>query len=285
MTALTESSIAAKDLLDEIEQDVFRLGYVWTSFRFLYAGEKKNVDVLNAVGSGFFVMVQRLMYDDAILRVAKLTDPAGNRHQENVSLERLLLATNWETTDPAKWQKFRALLDRTEASCEPCRKHRHKRISHKDLSVFQQAFASLPNTTIKMIDDARTAIHDFIQEIRLEFGGGQLSFEVAGADDDVDRLMRHLINRASQKHPDAICVLAYEAGSHSAEFHCAFCGEKEPTQYYPDSVPSPEEMIRWHYATCHGVIGCEQIIVNTFDMTRTEAGRRFVIDLIDKVDP
>ncbi|HEX8619683.1 MAG TPA: hypothetical protein VF911_19030, partial [Thermoanaerobaculia bacterium] len=124
-----------------MEQDVFRLAHAWETFRYLFAQDKKHVDVMNAVSGGFFVMTQQLLFDDAILRVSKLTDPAGNKHQDNMSLERLLKATQWDITDLLKWQQYRSRLDAVEAACKPCRDHRNKRVSHKALALFTKTIA------------------------------------------------------------------------------------------------------------------------------------------------
>jgi len=94
MTATASiAPVEAEDLLEIIKQDAFRLRYTWMNYRFLFAGEKKNVDVLNAAGPGFFGMTQRVIADDVILGIFRLTDPAANGNQENTTLKRLLRAT------------------------------------------------------------------------------------------------------------------------------------------------------------------------------------------------
>jgi len=119
-------------------------------------------------------MTQRLMFDHAILAISRLTDPAGNKHQENVSLEQLLAATEWETKNPKQWRRFRTMLDEVESVCKACRDHRNKRVSHKALSVFQKTFA-LPDASLRMIDAPLKAIQEFVREIRIALVGGDLS--------------------------------------------------------------------------------------------------------------
>ena len=214
-------AITLDALLDEIEQDVFRLARIWDTFRYLFATDKRHVDVMNAVSGGFFVMVHQLLFDDAIPRVSKLTDPAGNRHQENMSLERLLRATEWQTTDPIKWQRYRSRLDDVEAACKPCRDHRNKRVSHKALELFTNAI-SIHDPMMKMIDDARQAIHRFLHDIRIDLGHGSLSFDLPDAEGDAEKLLTYLSNRASQKEPAAVSIITYDADTRDGHFYCAF---------------------------------------------------------------
>jgi hypothetical protein len=166
--------------------------------------------VLNAAGPGLFASIQQLMFDDAILRICRLTDPAGNRHQENLSLERMLDATSWKTTDSAKWKTYRTKLDQVEDICGPCRIHRNKRVSHKNIASLQ----NLPVATMKMIDDASASIQGFVGAIHSELNqGSAYSFNLLiDGDRDAKHLMRYLRNRASQSRPEAVSNLLYTPG-------------------------------------------------------------------------
>ena len=50
-------------------------------------------------------------------------------------------------------------------------------------------------------------------------------------------------------------------------------------RFYRDGGPSGEEIARWHWATCHGVIGYEQLAVETVALTGSEQPTRFIVDL------
>lgn len=270
--------IALEELLDEVEQDLFRLSQVWETFRYLFARDKKHVDILNAVSGGFFVLTQQLLFDDAILRVSKLTDPAGNKHQENMSLELLLGLTEWEANDPAKWQTYRARLDTVDRACRPCRDHRNKRISHKALHLFTKAI-SIHDPMMKMIEDAREAIHAFVHDIRIDLGRGSLAFDVVDAERDAEKLIEHLANRAAQKSPDAVSIITYNSASRDGQFFCAFCGERRSLRLYRGGRRSVEEIPLWHWKSCHGIVGFEQLVLETVDLTGSEPSVRLLVDL------
>jgi hypothetical protein len=278
MTTAPIAPIGAEDLLEIIKQDAFRLRYAWMNFRFLFAGEKKHVEILNAAGPGFFGMAQRMMFDDVILRICRLTDPAANRNQENTTLKRLLQATDWQTSDPAKHAVFSAKIAAVDAACDGCRQHRNKRISHADLLHSQKAL-SLPDATMKMIDSAVDAIEGFIRDINYELHPDvEQSFEIIDGDRDVKHLIHYLENRTSQKQPDAISTITHEGGNR-AEFRCAFCGETSSIAFYPNGVPTPRMMVRWHFDKCHGVVGHETIAVEIIDSRGVQQPARLAVDL------
>ncbi len=277
-TIATPVTITAEELLEEIKQDTWRLRHIWTTFRFLYAGEKKTVDVLNATAPGFFTMTQRLMFDDVILKICRLTDPAKNRQQENLTLRRLVEATEWQTTDPARYVAYAAKAAAVDEACGSCRDHRNKRISHRDLALFKEMF-ELPGATLRLIDDAIAAIEEFVRKINIEFRQGDIAFDVVGGEEWGKELIRKLTNRASQKS-DETSIILYNAGDRLAEFHCGYCGGKQQIAFYPNGEPPPARMARWHFNTCSGVVGCEEsIAVETVERNRREPPRRFTIDL------
>lgn len=233
---------------------------------------------MNAVSGGFFVLVQQVLFDDAILRFSRLTDAAGNKHQENMSLDLLLRLTEWETTDPVKWQRYRTRLDAVSIACTPCRDHRNKRISHKAVALFKKAI-SIHDPMMKIIDDAREALHSFVHDIRIDLGHGSMTFDVPDAERDAEKLIEYLANGASQKNPNEVSIITYDSASRDGYFYCAFCGEKHSMRLYRGGRPSVEEIPRWHWRSCHGIVGYEELVLETVDLTRVEPPARFVVDL------
>lgn len=112
---------------------------------------------------------------------------------------------------------------------------------------------------------------------------GEIAREIINGDRDVETLLRTLTNRASQKRNETSIIL-YTAGHRLAELHCGYCGEKQQIPFYPNGEPSPEMMSRWHFSKCHGVIGCEEIAVETVERDGLETPRRFLIDLQADLD-
>jgi AbiU2 len=276
----TPITIGATDLLEVVEQDLFRLREAWHIFKFLFATNKRHVDILNAAGPGFFGTIQRMMFDDAILRICRLTDRASTRSQENTTLHRVLEATEWKTTDAALWSSYTAKLAAVDAACADCRSHRNKRISHVDLAWSTKAL-TLPDATLAMVDRALNSIQEFVEALYHELHSGvSRSFDIPDLGRDAERFINHLANRASQKDPTAVVVVRYERGQQpNAELDCPFCGITEWLSFYPKNSPIDRMTTRAHFDRCDGVIGFERITVRAVDVTNTMSPIEFELDL------
>ncbi len=274
---MARSTMTTDELLEQITTDIYKLHYVWDTFLLLFASDKKNVDVLNAVGSGFFAMNQTLMYDDVLLRINRITDRAKVAGKDTASLEQLLHLTGWRRSDPANWKIFSDELRTVKSACRECRAHRNRRLSHKELD---QA-TPLPPTTRKMVETAIEAVERFVRLFNRELRPDvEISFVVTNVTGHAERLLRHLTNRRSQKQPPPETRILYVKGNRRAELQCGFCGETEVVGYYPDDRTSPH--VRLHFAKCDGLIGCEVVMIEAVERNGAEPPRTFLVDLKDK---
>jgi hypothetical protein len=261
------------ELLEQITTDIYHLHYVWDTFLLLFASDKKNVDVLNAVGPGFFAMNQTLMYDDVLLRINRITDRAKVAGKDTASLEQLLHLTGWQRSDPAQWKIFSDELRTVKAACKECRAHRNRRVSHRELD---QA-TPLPPTTRKMVEAAIEAVERFVSLFSRELRDVEIPFVVPNVTDHAEQLLRHLTNRRSQKQPTPETRISYLKGNRRAELQCGFCGKTEVIGYYPDGQTSTH--LRLHFAKCDGVIGCEMVTIEAVERNGAEPLRTITVDL------
>lgn len=267
--------MTADQLLERIKTELYHLHYVWSTFLFLFATDKKNVDVLNAAAPGFIAMTQRLMYDDVLLRVNRLTDRAKVAGKDTASLEQLLILSGWQQSDPARWKKFNDALKTVTAACRGCRDHRNQRLSHTALVQAKP----LPTATRKMVETAINAVGSFVQQFNRELHPDtEISFVAVNVTDDAERLLRHLTNRRSQKQPTPHSRILYVKGQRGAELQCGFCGEVGHELYNPDAT-GPHIVSRLHFAKCHGLIGCEVVTIEAVERNGAEPPRTFTVDL------
>ena len=125
--------------------------------------EAEHVELLNLVGGAFFADVQRVFWDDQLLRVARLTDPntpdGGAGANDNLTVKRLL--------DFCESKEVEEQVEAAKRAAEFARPHRNKRISHKDLD-FAIGGSDLPSTTLRQIREALDAVHAVLQTVSLE---------------------------------------------------------------------------------------------------------------------
>ncbi|HEX3067553.1 MAG TPA: hypothetical protein VHX14_03185 [Thermoanaerobaculia bacterium] len=250
---------SSDEVLSLLVNDAVFLRFAWDNHRFLFR-ESERVTVLNAAAASFFSWTEMLLVDDVLMRISRLTDPAGNPHQENLTLEGLLRATNWEMSDPPKMERFRQKLAEVATCCKTCRAHRNKRLSHSDFKVATKQ-TPLPTVTIGDIDGAVKAIERFIQEAFSAIRPNESqSFQIIDGEKYVTELITYLTNRPSRRMHDIISTILI-FGDDWAELHCGYCGERN-TSYFPGADKLDGERLRyWHFGSCCYVVGNESVVL------------------------
>lgn len=84
---LATSTAATLDgLLDELNAEWARGVARLSEFERLY-GQVEHVALLNSVGAEFFADVQGILWDDLLLRIARLTDPPKSSGKDNLTVQ------------------------------------------------------------------------------------------------------------------------------------------------------------------------------------------------------
>ena len=63
----------------------------WNSYRELFAASPQTIALLNSAAPAFFFDTERIMWEDVLLHLCRLTDPpqVGRQKKETLTLERL----------------------------------------------------------------------------------------------------------------------------------------------------------------------------------------------------
>ena len=161
------------DLLDALGSDwaggVDRLN----EFEQLF-GDAEHVELLNLVGGAFFADVQRILWDDQLLRLTRLTDPPRTAGKDNLTVKRL--------PDLCEHDELRKKVEEQVAvavqAAEFARSHRNQRISHRDLA-YAIGGSELPSTTLGQVRGALDAVHAVLQTVHMGLQSVHLSNEVS----------------------------------------------------------------------------------------------------------
>lgn len=162
-------SSSLEDVFQAVNQQITQLSHRWHIFRQLYDSGQESIDLLNRSGSIVFGLLQKLLIDDAILIISRLTDPGGSSSQENASVANLLNRARviLNTTDRDKFEKR---LGAIRANVKSLRTHRNKAIAHADLEHAASEKA-LPPLTYDEIENAMTDLCKLMADIaRTLFG-------------------------------------------------------------------------------------------------------------------
>ena len=146
----------------ELRDDLDWLQYKWNEFVELFGKGPERLQLLNKVASNFFYFLEKLLYEDAMLHLCRLTDPPDNRYQENLTLRRLARLI--------PDQEFSAQIEKgaeeVRQKCEFARKWRNKRLAHTDLmSVRNEGASPLPPVTSQDIEGALNCMHALLSSV------------------------------------------------------------------------------------------------------------------------
>ena len=142
----------AAQLFDSLREEVIALHVRWKLYRHLYAGAKEDVILLNKSGPSVFGMLQSLLFDDCLLRVCRLTDPASAGPFKYRSVRQLVDALR--NLDASSFEcDLDAALKELQGSCSGIRTLRNARIAHADLEHSLRVSESpLPGVSINDVD-------------------------------------------------------------------------------------------------------------------------------------
>jgi hypothetical protein len=102
----------------------------WAEFRELFATKPSRVDLMNHTAPVFFVHLHDVLWDDAIMHLARLTDPPIVSGRENLSFNRLPDAVaHLPVRDDVKQG-----LSRLRTATRFVRNWRNRRLAHRDLA-------------------------------------------------------------------------------------------------------------------------------------------------------
>jgi hypothetical protein len=82
-------------LFHHIWNDVANLHLNWQNYRTLYGTSPETIELINKIATSFFKKNERIMRNDVVMRIARLTDPPetgkGKNEKENARFEKLAI--------------------------------------------------------------------------------------------------------------------------------------------------------------------------------------------------
>lgn len=143
-----------------IDRSIQQIFVRWQIFTQLFDSGPENADLLNESGSYVFSLLHRLIIDDTILALSRLTDPPATGKYVNASIKHLI-SLALPALNPAEANSVNAALDGLECNVRNARAHRDKSIAHADL---QHAVGSalLPDVMYTELEDAMQKLQDLM---------------------------------------------------------------------------------------------------------------------------
>jgi len=174
------------------ERNMYAVCEPYVIFSQLYATSKDRLNLLADTAPSFFRVVQRVLLDDILLSLSRLTDRPEIGGQRNLCIRRLADAVQG-LGDPPFFASVLSQVEDIEASCRPFRVARNKRIAHTDLpTVFDRAGQPLPPVTRETIEKALSLLRGLLNFVVGHFESVETAYEYVQLIGDGDTIAHHL---------------------------------------------------------------------------------------------
>lgn len=157
-----------------LHNEVAWLHLKWKDFRALFGREQETIDLLNAAAPAFFHALQRMMWEDVLLHLCRLTDPPQSGRRDNLTVRRLP-----DLMPDANLQnQLRALVNDAKQNAEFARDWRNRRLAHRELPPTSGEVAQpLASASRQHVENALAAIRRTMNCIEQHYLDGPVSYE------------------------------------------------------------------------------------------------------------
>ena len=145
-----------------LSDDIAWLHVKWAEFRELFGGSQERIDLLNSSAGLFFYILHDTLWDDALLHIARLTDPVEMRGKRNLTIKALPELCG----EPKLRARVIDLVEHAISASAFARDWRNRRIGHRDLPLaLKDHTQPLAPASRADVSTALKAIHDVLREI------------------------------------------------------------------------------------------------------------------------
>ena len=150
--------------------------WVWgcmrlNEFRVLFT-RAESVDLLNAIGGNFTWDIQRIFWDDLLLRICRLTDPPRSGGKENLSVT--LLPEFCGDADETLFEEVKRGAQTAVHKAEFARAWRNRRISHTDWASAKKEGKPLPDASLQKVAITLDAVHSVLNTISIRLMNAEM---------------------------------------------------------------------------------------------------------------
>jgi len=149
-------------MLSEIELEFSQLKHRWKLFCELY-DKNEDVELLNKSGAHIFGLFQKLVIDDAMLALCRITDPPKSCGKNNNSLNYHFEERKYEMDSSLK-NEILTLFESLNESMKNIRHMRNLGISHSDYDIAVKR-KSLPNITYSEIEESIELVGEILNKL------------------------------------------------------------------------------------------------------------------------
>lgn len=162
-------------LLYSLYNEITWLTFKWIEFKELFGTKESRIELMNKSAPFFFFVVQKTLWDNLLLGIARITDPPETRGKKNTTLK----ALGQYIPDDNFKSEFEKDLNDILTESEFCRDWRNRWIAHMDyeLAVNRQNAKPLEPATRLKLRMTMEKIHSLYSKVSSKYLGTVTKFE------------------------------------------------------------------------------------------------------------
>lgn len=181
-------------------QEVAWIHQKWAQYVELFGTSSGRINLLNQAAPAMFRTVQDTLWEDVLLHLARLTDPAESMRKANLSVFRLAtLVANLPIGIHVESLSSAALT-----ACEFARDWRNRRLAHRDLDLaLGQNSQPLAPASRAAVKAALTALQEMLNSVSLHYLDSTTKFDLGPGSADAASLL-YLLRDGLQLREDRL---------------------------------------------------------------------------------
>lgn len=157
----------------ELREQLDWLKHKWMELEQLFAKGAERIELLNTVAPNFFYMLHKLMLEDAMLHLCRITDPAETRtrlSKKFVTRKNLTVRGLPGAIPEMQFRdRVKTKVQEAHAKCEFARLPRNRLLAHADSEAIQYGSGG-PPILRSHIEDAMKSLRDLIALVEEHYG-------------------------------------------------------------------------------------------------------------------
>jgi len=162
------------ELYDDLRNQLTWIHLKWNDFRSLYADSEETVNLLNEAAPDFFHNLQRMMWEDVLLHICRITDRSKVAGKDTLTVLRLAKST----PDQSLKQVVESLADDVTLTTKFARDWRNRRLAHHELPPQAgQSSKPLAHASRQNVEDALAALRAIMNAVSQHYLNSTTGYE------------------------------------------------------------------------------------------------------------
>jgi hypothetical protein len=187
-TNIAEMGQPLGELYSALWQAIATIHVYWKEYVELFGSKPERIDLLNRAAPAFFHILQEELWELALLRISRLTDPpkTGRAGRQNLTIQALPALISDATL---KAQVTQLVAD-VVAETAFCRDWRNRRIAHNDLLLaLQQPTRPLADASRLQVKTALLSLTAVLNALCGHYSDSEIRFDIGGRIDGAVSLL------------------------------------------------------------------------------------------------